>query len=84
MGSGMEQSRCQPPGTQRAECKPMAHDEDFTQNRIPPVLVRQLHRRAGAVEMKPETIAVTTLRAIEPLVARYLDKQPRRRQLREP
>jgi len=58
--------------------------EDFTQNRIPPVLVRQLHRRAGAVEMKPETIAVTTLRAIEPLVARYLDKPPRRRQLREP
>jgi len=28
-----------------------------------------------------ETIAVTTLRAIEPLVARYLDKQPRRRQV---
>ncbi len=54
--------------------------EDFSENRYPSLLVRQLARHAGEVAMKPETIAVETLRAIEPLVARYLDKQPRRRQ----
>ena len=50
--------------------------DDFTEGRFP----AQLVRRAGDVAMKPETIAVDTLRAIEPLVARYLDKQPRTRQ----
>ena len=54
--------------------------DDFTEGRFPAQLVRQLQRRAGDVAMKPETIAVDMLRAIEPLVARYLDKQPRTRQ----
>jgi DNA topoisomerase-1 len=53
--------------------------EDFTHDRLAPQLAKQLHRRVGAVEVAPETIAVDTLRAIEPVVARYLDKQPRRR-----
>jgi DNA topoisomerase-1 len=54
--------------------------EDFTEGRIPAHLARQLQRHAGEVALKPEAIAIDTLRAIEPLVARYLDKQPRRRQ----
>lgn len=54
--------------------------DDFTEDRVSAQLVRQLQRRAGAVAMTPETIAVDTLRAIEPLVARYLDEQPRTRQ----
>ncbi|CAN5326884.1 DNA topoisomerase IB [soil metagenome] len=54
--------------------------DDFTEDRFPAELVRQLHRRAGDVAIEPATIAVDTLRAIEPHVARYLDKQPRTRQ----
>jgi len=53
--------------------------EDFAQNRLAPQLAKQLRRRVGDVEVAPETIEVETLRAIEPVVARYLDKQPRRR-----
>lgn len=53
--------------------------EDFMQNRLAGQLAPKLRRRVGAVEIAPETIEVATLRAIEPVVARYLDNQPRRR-----
>jgi DNA topoisomerase-1 len=53
--------------------------DDFTANKLAPQLARQLHRRVGDIELKPEAIDVETLRAIEPVVARYLDRQPRRR-----
>ena len=53
--------------------------DDFTTNKLAPQLARQIHRRVGDIEMKPEAIDVATLRAIEPVVARYLDRRPRRR-----
>jgi DNA topoisomerase I len=54
--------------------------DDFMQNRLAPRIGRQLRRRVrGEIVIGPETIRVDTLRAIEPIVARYLDKVPRRR-----
>lgn len=53
--------------------------DDFNANRLAAQLAPQLHRRIGDVAIAPESIDVETLRAIEPVVARYLDKQPRRR-----
>lgn len=53
--------------------------DDFGSNVLAPQLARAVHRRIGAVEISPEAITVDTLRAVEPVVARYLDKQPRRR-----
>jgi DNA topoisomerase I len=53
--------------------------DDFAANTLAPRLARALHRRIGDVEISADAITVETLRAIEPMVARYLDKQPRRR-----
>ncbi|HEX7699590.1 MAG TPA: hypothetical protein VF403_02680, partial [Kofleriaceae bacterium] len=53
--------------------------DDFVANTLAPRLARALHRRIGDVEISADAITVETLRAIEPMVARYLDKQPRRR-----
>jgi len=50
--------------------------DDFTANKLQ--LCRQLLRRVGEVAVGPAAIEVDRLRAIEPIVARYLDRQPRR------
>jgi DNA topoisomerase-1 len=54
--------------------------EDFTADRLA-VLARQIERRGGkpADGAVPTEIAVETLRAIEPVVARHLDTSRRRR-----
>ena len=54
--------------------------DDFTTNKLATQLARQLRRRVGEVEMSPEAIDIASLRAIEPVVARYLDREPRRRE----
>ncbi|MEO8845667.1 MAG: DNA topoisomerase IB [Kofleriaceae bacterium] len=53
--------------------------DDFAANTLAPRLARAVHRRIGDVEISAKAITVDTLRAIEPVVARYLDGQPRRR-----
>ncbi|MEO7732830.1 MAG: hypothetical protein ABIY55_17820, partial [Kofleriaceae bacterium] len=52
--------------------------DDFGANKLA-VLARQLKRRAAHPETPVSSIAVETLRAIEPVVARYLDPTRRRK-----
>jgi DNA topoisomerase-1 len=53
--------------------------DDFAADRIA-VLARQIRRRVGkAPPHPPSAIAIETLRAVEPIVARYLDRGRRRR-----
>ncbi|HEY6036271.1 MAG TPA: hypothetical protein VIV58_18470, partial [Kofleriaceae bacterium] len=53
--------------------------DDFNHDKLAGQLARQIRRRVGEVEVSPGAIDVETLRAIEPVVARYLDRQARRR-----
>lgn len=49
--------------------------DDFTANRLATVLAKQIKRRCGSsVEICPDAIDVDVLRAIEPVVARYLER----------
>jgi DNA topoisomerase-1 len=50
--------------------------EDFTENRLARVLARQIARRVPAPDPK-EPISIQALKAIEPIVARYLDTKKR-------
>lgn len=49
--------------------------DDFTENRLAPALARRIRRRLGGdpIITCPESISVATLRAIEPVVAKYLE-----------
>ena len=51
--------------------------DDFTANKLA-VLTRQLRRRTTRAATVSDAVAVETLRAIEPVVARYLDTSRRR------
>ena len=53
--------------------------DDFSANTLAPRLAKQLHRRVGAVAVDAKAIDVTNLRAIESVIAQYLDTQPQRR-----
>jgi DNA topoisomerase-1 len=53
--------------------------DDFTANRLAPALARQIKRRVGEIVVEPDQIHVEALRAIEPVVARYLDETRARR-----
>ncbi|MEJ7604243.1 MAG: DNA topoisomerase IB [Kofleriaceae bacterium] len=53
--------------------------DDFTTNKLAPALARQIRRRVGEVKVDAEHIQVAALRAIEPVVARYLDETRARR-----
>jgi DNA topoisomerase-1 len=50
--------------------------EDFTENRLARSLARQIARRVPAPN-PTEPISIAALRAIEPIVARYLDPKKR-------
>ncbi|MFT3699351.1 MAG: hypothetical protein QM831_39755 [Kofleriaceae bacterium] len=52
--------------------------DDFSAGRLAP-LARSLHRRVGEVPVGTDAIDVTLLRAIEPVVARYLQTKVARR-----
>ncbi|HEU0032518.1 MAG TPA: hypothetical protein VFQ53_17925, partial [Kofleriaceae bacterium] len=54
--------------------------EDFTSGRLGTQLARQIKRRVRRdITVCPEAIDVDVLRAIEPVIARYLDETRKRR-----